>query len=57
MKDTAENYEKVRTFRNRKTKERITEETLKEKDKAHPVHVPYVRPHTNWKHNLLLDDE
>lgn len=51
-----ETYEKNRTFRNRKTKERITEETLKDSDKSHPVHTPYQRPSINWKHNMLLED-
>lgn len=43
MKEPAENYEKPRTYRNRKSRRRG-----EQLEHDHPVHRPYEREHKNW---------
>jgi hypothetical protein len=45
-----DSYEKVRTFRNRKSRRRADQQ-----DHDHPVHRPYEREHKNWKHSVVVD--
>lgn len=42
--------EKDRTYRDRTKRKRSDP-----KDNIHPVHRPYERDHTNWKHSVVID--
>lgn len=50
------NMDRKKEYRDRKTHERKTMETVKEHEKEHPVHQPYSRQKVNWT-KLALDDE
>jgi hypothetical protein len=51
------NMEKPKEYRDRKTHERRTKETVKTHEREHPVHKPYTRDNTNWTRRVSDIDE
>ena len=48
---------KPKKFRDRTTHEKRTKLKLKDEEKEHPRHEPYVRKPIDWKNNYLLEEE
>jgi hypothetical protein len=51
------NMEPTKEYRDRKTHDRRTKETVKPHEREHPVHQPYTRERTNWTRHVFEYDE